>query len=347
MKGCIVGQVPTTLHGDMHMEALLSAVTSQLDTSMGMLTLHGPESDQPTVLTSLNMSNGLVSTVAASIDRDLAAHRDNGGTEWRGAIGWPTAPAHDQDGHAWLTFFYRVAARGAIGLTVCQANGAAPGWNGGVPHPLKDWIEPILGLIWRTECEHALRDGLARAIDRFDFGVVLLDPDVSPWFANARAQELMDAGDGIRRAGHAIAATDFDDAVRLQTAIRHDSVSGDSFHVLLLKRKRARPLIGVVASLSCQRDLWSKPTTALYLLDPDRDTGAMVTALCRAYGLTATESTLAVHLVGGATIKNAAARMRIQTQTARAYLKQVFAKTGTHRQAELVRAILGGIVRIG
>ena len=347
MKDCIVVQVPATLHSNIHAEALLSVVASQLDTSMGMLTLHGPDGDIPTVLTSLNMPSTLASAVAASIDCDLAAPQDSGGTEWQGAIGWLTAPACDQEGHARLTFLYRVAARGAIGLTVCQEDSAGAAWDGAVPSTLREWLEPILALIWRAECEHALRDGLVRAIDRFDFGVILLDPDVSPWFANARAQQLMDAGDGIRRAGHAIAATDFDDAVRLQTAIRHDSVSGDGFHVLLLNRKRARPLIGIVVSLSCQRDLWSKPTTALYLLDPDRDTGAMVTALCRAYGLTATESTLAVHLVGGATIKKAAAQMRIQIQTARAYLKQVFAKTGTHRQAELVRAILGGIVQIG
>lgn len=341
-----MGQAPTTLHSDLHTEALLNALTNQLDMSMGMLTLHGPGGILPTVLTSLNMSSSLVSTVAAAVDGDLTESQGNGRTEWRGAMGWPTAHAHEQDGHAWMTFFYRVAARGTIGLTVCQANGAGPGWIGNMPHILNDWVEPILGLIWQSECEHALRDGLARAIDRFAFGVVLLDPDASPWFVNIRAQQLMDVGDGIRRAGHAIAATDFDDSVRLQTAIRHDSLSDDSFHVLLLNRKRARPLIGVVASLNCQRDLWSKPTTALYLLDPDHDTGAMVTALCRAYGLTATESMLAVHLVGGATITNAAARMHIQTQTARAYLKQVFAKTGTHRQAELVRAILGGIVQI-
>lgn len=340
-------QISTTRQSDTHAEALLNLVTNQLDTSMGMLTLHGPEGDPPRVLTSLNMSDGLACAMAASIDRDLATHRDGNGMEWRGAMGWPSATAHDDDGHARITFLHRVAARGAIGLTVCRADGAENGWTEGVSLELKNWVEPILGLIWRAECEHALREGLVRAIDRFDFGIILLDADVSPWFANTPAQRLLDAGDGIRRAGHAIAATDFDDSIRLQTAVRHDSGSADGFHVLLLHRMRARPLIAVVASLGCQHDLWSKPATALYLLDPERDMGTMVSALCRAHGLTATESTLAVHLVGGATIENAASRMHIQTQTARAYLKQVFAKTGTHRQAELVRAILGGIVHIG
>ncbi|MCX8474813.1 MAG: hypothetical protein MT490_03350 [Sphingomonas sp.] len=328
-------------------EALLDLVTNQLDASMGMLTLHGPEGERPRILTSRNMSTSLASTMAASIDRDLSRPGDSNGAEWWGAMAWPSTVSRDGDGHARVTFLYRATPWRAIGLTACRDDRREDRWGELQSSELKSWVEPILGLIWRAEHEYALREGLARAIDRFDFGIVLLDADASPWFVNARARQLFDAGDGIRRAGHAIAASDFDDTIRLQTAIRHDSVSGDSFHVLLLHRTRMRPLIAVVASLDCEHDLCGKPATALYLLDPDRDSRAMVSALCRAHGLTATESELAMHLVGGATVENAANRMHIQIQTARAYLKQVFAKTGTHRQAELVRAILRGIVLIG
>jgi DNA-binding CsgD family transcriptional regulator len=347
VKESIVDQILTTHQSCSQADALLNLVTNQLDTSMGMLTLHGPEGDPPRILTSLNMPNGLASAMAESIDRDLARPGDTNGTDGWGAMGWPSTASRGDDGHARITYLHRPTPHDTIGLTACRADHARYGWSERVFLDLKDWVEPILGLIWRAEYEHSLREGLARAIDRFDFGIVLLDADVSPWFVNAAAQRLLDAGDGIRRAGHAIAATDFEDTIRLQTAIRHESVAGDGFHVLLLHRTRAQPLIAVVAALDSERDLWSTPATALYLLDPDRDTRTMVSALCRAHGLTATESVLAVHLVGGATVEDAASRMHIQTQTARAYLKQVFAKTGTHRQAELVRAILAGIVQIG
>lgn len=328
-------------------EALLRLVVDQLGTSMGMLTLHGPAGYSPRILTSLNMPDDDASTIAASIDRDLAGAGEVSGIEWHGAMGWPVTAAREPDGHTRMTFLYRDAYRGAIGLTGCRTQGAESSWDGEIPPELARWIEPALGLLWRAECEFALQDGLAAVIDRLDFGIVLLDPDISPWFINARAKELLEAGDGIRRVGRAIAAADFDDTIRLQSAIRHNSVCADSFHVLLLHRARTRPLIAVVASLSSRHDFWNKPATALCLLDPDRDRGPVVSALCRAYGLTATESMLVVLLMGGATIENAASRMHIQTQTARAYLKQVFAKTGTHRQADLVRAILGSIVQIG
>lgn len=340
-------QISTTHRNDAQAEALLTLVASQLDSSMAMLTLHGPDGDPPRILTSLNMPSNLASAVAASVDHDLSVLPEANGSDWRGSTEWPPPVPRNDGGVARVTFLCRVAPLRTIALTACRAGAAKHSRDEQVSLDLKSWVEPFLALLWRAEHEHAQRDGLARAIDRFDFGIVLLDADGLPWFVNARAQRLLDAGDGIRRAGHAIAATDFEDAVRLQTAIRHDPGAGDSFHVLLLHRTRTRPLIAVVASLGGEQDLWRKAAIALYIIDPDRDLGVMVSALCRAHGLTVTESALAMHLVGGATVDAAASRMRIQTQTARAYLKQVFAKTGTHRQAELVRAILSSLVHIG
>ena len=335
-------QILTTRQTRTQADALLNLVATQLGASMGMLTLHGLNGT-PVILTSLNMSADLASAMAERVELDLAPSLHSNGSGMTNALGQQSA-AQPEDPEGRITFLHREAFRGAIGLTVCGAGQRA--CNGGISPELRDWVEPMLGLLWRAEYEHALRAGLMRAIDRLDFGIVLLDADASPWFTNARAQQLLDAADGIRRAGNAIAATDFEDTIRLQTAVRHDAVAGAGFHVLLLRRARIRPLIAVIASLNCQPGLWSEPATALYLLDPDRDTRPMINALCRAHGLTATESMLAVHLVGGATVEDAANRMHIQTQTARAYLKQVFAKTGTHRQAELVGAILTGIVQI-
>jgi DNA-binding CsgD family transcriptional regulator len=345
-----VDQIAISHQGGTPAEALLNLIIHQLDTSMGMLTLHGPNGDPPRILTRLNMPDTLALSIAASIDRDLAAPGNLDANEWGAPATVPSTVSHDGDGQARITFLHRIAARGAISLTAYRADHGR--WHERVSRQLRSmnfggWIEPILGLIWRAEFERALRDGLTSAIDRFDFGIVLLDADGSLLFANEPAKRLLDTGHGIRRAGQAIAATDFHDAISLQTAIRHDPESLDHLHVLLLNRSASQPLIAVVAALGSQQDLWGRPTTALYLLDPDRDMHAMVGALCRAHGLTATESLLTMHLVAGATVEDAANRMRIRTQTARAYLKQIFAKTGTHRQAELVRALLIGIVPVG
>lgn len=337
-------QVLTTHRTGAQAEFLLSQVASQMETSTGMLTVHGRVGDPPRILTSLNMPDSLASTMALSIDDDLAAPSEVNGTDRQG-VKWPWTALRDGDDITYVSFLCRVTPLHAIAMTACHA-GHAMRWDQSVYMQLKNWVEPFLALLWHAEHEHAQREGLARAIDRCDFGLILLDADGVPWFINARAQKLLDRGDGIRRAGQAISASDFDDAVRLQTAIRHDSGNGDTFRVLLLRRERSRPLIAVVASLDHQPDLSGKSALALYIVDPDRDSRSMVSALCRAYGLTATEALLAVHLVEGTTVEDAAQSMHIQTQTARAYLKHIFAKTGTHRQAELVRAILSCIVHI-
>src|SRR5947208_2110656 len=66
------------------------------------------------------------------------------------------------------------------------------------------------------------------------------------------------------------------------------------------------------------------------------------------FGLTPAEARLALHLVTGETLRSAAAKLSISYETARTQLKNIFNKTKTRRQAELVILILttlpGGVV---
>jgi DNA-binding CsgD family transcriptional regulator len=58
------------------------------------------------------------------------------------------------------------------------------------------------------------------------------------------------------------------------------------------------------------------------------------------FGLTPTEARLALHLVTGETLRSAAAKFSISYETARTHLKNIFNKTGTCRQTQLVVVIL-------
>jgi DNA-binding CsgD family transcriptional regulator len=62
--------------------------------------------------------------------------------------------------------------------------------------------------------------------------------------------------------------------------------------------------------------------------------------LHRHFSLTPAEARLAVHLVAGETLRSAAVNLGISYETARSCLKNIFQKTGTCRQAELVIVIL-------
>ena len=58
------------------------------------------------------------------------------------------------------------------------------------------------------------------------------------------------------------------------------------------------------------------------------------------FGLTPAEARLALHLVAGETLRSAAVKLSISYETARTQLKNIFSKTGTCRQAELVIVIV-------
>ena len=58
------------------------------------------------------------------------------------------------------------------------------------------------------------------------------------------------------------------------------------------------------------------------------------------FGLTPAEARLALHLVAGETLRSAEVKLSITYETARTHLKNIFNKTGTCRQAELVMVIL-------
>ena len=68
------------------------------------------------------------------------------------------------------------------------------------------------------------------------------------------------------------------------------------------------------------------------------------------FGLTPAEARLALRLVAGETLRSAAAKLGITYETARTQLKNIFNKTGTSRQAELVVVVLTtlpGCLRLG
>jgi DNA-binding CsgD family transcriptional regulator len=58
------------------------------------------------------------------------------------------------------------------------------------------------------------------------------------------------------------------------------------------------------------------------------------------FGLTPAEARLALHLVAGETLRSAAVKLSMSYETARSYLKNIFRKTETCRQTELVLVIL-------
>lgn len=91
---------------------------------------------------------------------------------------------------------------------------------------------------------------------------------------------------------------------------------------------------------------WARPLALALLQDPNQPQTVQQHLLQQLYGLTPAESRIAQALGQGDTLGQAAQRLGVSLGTVRTQVKAVFAKTGIHRQADLVR-LLSALLIVG
>jgi DNA-binding CsgD family transcriptional regulator/PAS domain-containing protein len=181
------------------------------------------------------------------------------------------------------------------------------------------------------------RDTFMAMLDTSPSGALLVDGAARVIFANAAATGLLDRGGGLRLVNGKLMTLRSQDTRRLLAAIRHATGTKDSPPAgdsLVLPRPGAPPLSLLVAPLSHG----SRRLAALFIDVPSAD--QKLETLARRCGLSAAETRLFAGIVSGKTLAEIAAANRVSTNTLRVQLGRVFDKTGTHRQAELIRFAL-------
>jgi DNA-binding CsgD family transcriptional regulator len=103
-----------------------------------------------------------------------------------------------------------------------------------------------------------------------------------------------------------------------------------------LARLEGRPLI--IHARACREPSGGmEPGGALVvILDPDEEQAPSLDMVRQVFGLTCAEARLAISLVRGLELKEIAMVHGVAEATMRSHLKSVLAKTGTHRQSQLV-----------
>lgn len=191
-----------------------------------------------------------------------------------------------------------------------------------------------------------LTRALAAAMDQADVAVLLIDGHARLMFANAAARAILDRGGGLRRVGAHIAAARPTDTLRLHAAIARvvDGGSDKEPPVAITRPDRRPLLVAIVASgIACTHP--AECAAIVHVVDPEQAPQVSIEPTCRLYGLSPVEARLASLLADGISLAGAAKAMHVRPQTARSYLKQIFLKTDTHRQAELVWLLLRSAVR--
>ncbi|MGB6175730.1 MAG: hypothetical protein WBF43_05210 [Methylocella sp.] len=170
-------------------------------------------------------------------------------------------------------------------------------------------------------------------------------------FANAAAKAMLAAGDGMVLRDGRLATADGSDALAklIASCARDSPAPGGPGGELTVPRDRRRPPLQVtVTPLRSKARLAHVPWIGLgscvavvTVNDGEFDQRRLEINLRRRFGLTAAETGLAAEILHGHGRKAAARRRGISDATAKTQLSSIFEKTGTHRQAELVRLLIG------
>ena len=220
---------------------------------------------------------------------------------------------------------------------------------------VRPMIETYLKLWQRTRTKGRGDSGLRCALDTVESGILLLNRDARITFANKAAAELLKPGDPLRRVGDGLTTSDLRQSPALQAALSHaigsnaDDDRGGHRRAPVLSLRAQRADRNLVVSVIPAEDQATEPqdvAAIVYLFDPKADRSGQLQVVCTLFGLWPVEARLVCLLSEGKTLQETAEAMRIKDQTARTYLKQIFLKTGTRRQADLVRVMLSSMVRV-
>jgi DNA-binding CsgD family transcriptional regulator len=192
-----------------------------------------------------------------------------------------------------------------------------------------------------------VRDGVLDLVDQRTLGCVLVSFAGHVLYANRVASEIAASRDGLRVGTWGLRAALASDDAALQRLVRQACI-GDgrgprsSSRIAISRGSGRRPYtIQVMPLRSCHARFLNGPAAALVLVvDHEREAHLPPADLQEVYDLTPAEAEVAVRVLRGHGLQYVAGELRVSLSTVRVHLQRVFEKTGTHRQAELVRLLI-------
>lgn len=209
-----------------------------------------------------------------------------------------------------------------------------------------EWLVPHLrrsiGLGFRVEAYRTLQKAAYDVLDQLTVGVILLDQRKRMVYVNAAARALgSDEGPLLLR-NATLAARSPPHGQRLEELIRLALVGTSPPGSMILPRSGdGRPLTILVSAVR-SRDVarlddfgMRDAAVLLFIIDPTDRAAMPLEWLMNAFGLTQGEARVAVAASTGIAIAETAIQLGLSPNTVKTHLRNVFAKTGTNRQAEL------------
>lgn len=196
--------------------------------------------------------------------------------------------------------------------------------------------------------EEAVRDGeitlaaLVAALDRLSIGVFLLEETGELRMANEAGRQLIAKGDGLSLTSAGLLARTVASSQSIRAALAAVLRDAGTSQTLAVGREEGHPLVLRLSSLSLPGSN-TRHVVAL-VVDPEKQADISAEILASLFGCTAAEARLAAALVAGKRIEEIGAEFGVKQTTITFHLQNLFQKTHTNRQADLVALLIRATV---
>ncbi|MFY9698787.1 MAG: helix-turn-helix transcriptional regulator [Rhodoplanes sp.] len=193
----------------------------------------------------------------------------------------------------------------------------------------------------------AWAEGALTAFEATETAVVLSDCRCEVWRVNPSAETLF--GPDLHILNRRLISADQDATAALDRALSEllwVPAAAATRRPIKLPRQNKRPILAYPIRLApVTSDAFSPCQAIVVLIDLKKRARPPECDLRACFGLTAAEASLAIQIVSGDDLIAICNKSKIARETARAQLRSIFAKTGVHRQSELV-ALLSNITKL-
>jgi DNA-binding CsgD family transcriptional regulator/PAS domain-containing protein len=184
------------------------------------------------------------------------------------------------------------------------------------------------------------------ALDALAVAVVIVDTKGTVLHANPAAETLAAQQDGISLQGRqlAIGGAAGCELRRLVRDAANSSIgraggAGGSLAVPRRSGRRAYSLLITPLPAGQMADALQRPCAAVFILDPEKQSGLPGEVLSQLFGLSAAEARVLIELGSGQSVEQIADAHCVSRNTVRTQIQRIFEKTGTRRQAEAVALV--------
>lgn len=190
----------------------------------------------------------------------------------------------------------------------------------------------------------------AHALDVLPIGVIVVSTIGRVLFANRLARDILASEQAFYTGNNGLGLklptgrVLFRDLLASTTLRPTADMAGEIQAISVPREGDRRPmtLLALAADTDPIARDFDDPAAIIYIGDPERPSDIDPKRLIRLYGLSRAEARVAVQLAKGQRLEQVAEALGLTYETVRKHLKQIFGKTLTDRQAELVRTLALG-----